>query len=78
MQNKRCLRQHRLTLAGSSGRPTFTSWAYRSIHGFSKGVPRVVNNLCDKAMLAAFIQESDEINFWHVRRAIRDLKHLTD
>jgi general secretion pathway protein A len=37
-----------------------------------------VNNLCDKAMLAAFIQESDEINFWHVRRAIRDLKRLTD
>jgi len=70
--------QHRLTLAGSSGRPTFTSWAYRSIHGFSKGVPRVVNNLCDKAMLAAFIQESDEINFWHVRRAICDLKRLTD
>jgi general secretion pathway protein A len=69
--------QHRLTLAGGSGRPTFTPWAYRAIHGYSKGVPRIVNNLCDKAMLAAFIQESDEVNYWHVRRAIRDLKNLT-
>ena len=69
--------QHRLTLAGGSGRPTFTTWALRAIHGASKGIPRVVNNLCDKAMLAAFIQESDEVNYWHVRRAIRDLSALT-
>jgi hypothetical protein len=29
-------------------------------------------------MLAAYIEESDEINFWHVRRAIRDLANLTN
>jgi len=69
--------QHRLTLAGGSGRPTFTTWALRAIHGASKGIPRVVNNLCDKSMLAAFIHESDEVNYWHVRRAIRDLSALT-
>ena len=70
--------QHRLTLAGGSGRPTFTTWALRAIHRASKGIPRVVNNLCDKSMLAAFIHESDEVNYWHVRRAIRDLSMLTD
>lgn len=69
--------QHRLTLAGGSGRPTFTTWALRAIHRASKGIPRVVNNLCDKSMLAAFIHESDEVNYWHVRRAIRDLSMLT-
>lgn len=69
--------QHRLTRAGSQGRPHFTSWALRSIHRYSQGIPRIVNNLCDKAILAAFIRESDEVTWWDVRRAIRDLKNLT-
>lgn len=70
--------QHRLTRAGSQGRPWFTPWALRSVHGYSKGIPRIVNNLCDKALLSAFIRESDEVTWWDVRRAIRDLKNLTE
>lgn len=70
--------QHRLTRAGGTGRPYFSRWALRAIHRYSQGVPRVVNNLCDKAILAAFIRESDEVNWWDVRRAIHDLKRLTD
>ena len=67
---------HRLTLAGGMGRPVFTSWAIRAIHKASKGIPRIVNNLCDKALLAAFIRDSDEVNFWDARRAARDLQAL--
>ena len=70
--------QHRLTLAGSNGRPTFTPWSRRAIHRYSQGIPRIVNNLCDKALLSAYIRESDEVNYWDVRRAIKDLKTLTD
>jgi Type II secretory pathway, component ExeA (predicted ATPase) len=70
--------QHRLTLAGGTGRPNFTRWALRSIHRISKGIPRVVNNLCDKALLAAFIRDSDEVTYWDVRRAARDMQNLTD
>jgi general secretion pathway protein A len=69
--------QHRLTLAGSTGRPTFTKWAMRAIHRASKGIPRIVNSLCDKALLAAFIRDSDEVNYWDVRRAIKDMETLT-
>ena len=69
---------HRLTLAGGMGRPGFTPWALRAIHKGSKGIPRIVNNLCDKAMLSAFIRESDEVNYWDVRRAIRDWQRLTE
>lgn len=69
---------HRLTLAGSMGRPVFTNRAMRTIHRTSKGIPRVVNNLCDKAMLSAFIRESDEVNYWDARRAVRDLDALTE
>lgn len=70
--------QHRLTLAGSVGRPLFTRWALKAIHRSSKGIPRVVNNLCDKSILSAFIRESDEVNYWDVRRAVRDMSNLTD
>lgn len=69
---------HRLTLAGGQGRPNFTSWSLRALHRSSKGIPRIVNNLCDKALLSAFIRESDQVNYWDVRRAIRDVANLTE
>jgi general secretion pathway protein A len=68
--------RHRLARAGSQGRPYFTGWALRAIHRYSRGIPRIVNNLCDKALLSAFIRDSDEVNWWDVRRAIKDLGKL--
>lgn len=70
--------QHRLTLAGGTGRPSFTTMALRAVHRASNGIPRIVNNLCDKALLAAFIRDSDEVNYWDVRRAVRDMGSLTN
>lgn len=69
--------RHRLVLAGSQGRPYFTRAAIWRVHRFSGGIPRIVNNLCDKALLAAYIRESDEVTFWDVHRAVRDLRRLT-
>jgi general secretion pathway protein A len=68
---------HRLTLAGGMGRPSFTKWALREIHRGSKGIPRIVNNLCDKSMLSAFIRGSDEVTYWDARRAVKDMANLT-
>lgn len=70
--------QHRLTLAGGMGRPAFTRWALRAVHRYSKGIPRIINNLCDKAILAAFIRDSDEVTWWDVRRAHKDMRNLTE
>ncbi len=69
---------HRLTVSGSMGRPHFTPWALRAIFQASRGIPRIINNLCDKSLLSAFIRESDEVNYWDARRAARDLERLTD
>jgi general secretion pathway protein A len=68
--------QHRITLAGGTGRPAFTGWAMKALYRASKGVPRIVNNLCDKALLAAFIRDSDTVNYWDVRRAVRETRML--
>ncbi|MDP1581428.1 MAG: AAA family ATPase [Candidatus Didemnitutus sp.] len=69
---------HRLALAGSSGRPRFTPWALRHIHRSSRGIPRIINNLCDKSLLAAFCRDSDEVNYWDARRASREVAQLTE
>jgi general secretion pathway protein A len=68
--------QHRLTRAGGNGRPSFTAMALWSVHRYSRGIPRIVNNLCDKALLSAYIRDSDQVAFPDVRRAIKDLKTL--
>lgn len=70
--------QHRLALAGSEGRPRFSKWALRAIHRASSGIPRIVNNLCDRALLSCFIREADEVTYWDVRRAVNDIENLTN
>lgn len=65
--------QHRLAMAGSMGRPGFTPAAHRKIHGSSCGIPRMINNICDKSLLSAFIRSSDTVNYWDVRRAVKEL-----
>jgi general secretion pathway protein A len=68
--------QHRLTLAGASGRPRFTKAALRAISNRSRGIPRLVNSLCDKALLAAYTRDSEEVNWFDVRRAVHDQEQL--
>jgi general secretion pathway protein A len=65
---------HRLTIAGSNGRPTFSPAAIRAIHRHSRGVPRLINALCDKTLLAGYVEGKEELTWRQVRRAIRDLE----
>ncbi len=65
---------HRLTLAGSGGGTLITSGAIRLIHRRSRGIPRLINNLCDKAFLAAFVRDRDVVGRRDVRRAYREMK----
>ncbi len=64
---------HRLTIAGSNGRPTFSPAAVRAIHRRSGGVPRLINAICDKALLAGYVEGCDQLTWRQVRRAVRDL-----
>ncbi|MGH7942176.1 MAG: ExeA family protein [Limisphaerales bacterium] len=66
--------RHRLTLAGASGNPSFTTPALWRVFRYSNGVPRLVNALCDKALLAGFVRQSKRINYGMVTRAIRELE----
>ena len=65
---------HRLRVAGANDRPTFSSWALRTIHRSSRGVPRLINAVCDKALLYGFVNETDRLTARSVRQAIRELE----
>jgi general secretion pathway protein A len=66
--------QHRLELAGAKGVPFFTQPALWRVYFYSRGIPRLVNAVCDKALLAGYIEHSDRITHRMVGRAIRELE----
>ncbi len=45
----------RLTIAGANCRPVFTPAAVEAIYGFSRGVPRVINLVCDHALIQGYV-----------------------
>ena len=68
---------HRLTVAGSTGRPTFSPSAIRAIHRHSRGVPRLINAICDKTLLAGYVEGLDNLCSRQVRRAVRELEGVS-
>ena len=67
---------HRLSLAGSNGQPQFTPRAIKKIAKGSLGIPRMINNLCDKSLLASFIRNGTNVNWWDARKALKDINRL--
>ncbi|MBF0483492.1 MAG: AAA family ATPase [Candidatus Omnitrophica bacterium] len=64
--------EHRLAIAGSK-KSLFSENAKKIIYQYSKGIPRVINGICDMALLEGFIQKvkiplNDEI----MKKVIRD------
>jgi len=66
--------QHRLEVSGAKGAPYFTRPAMWRVHKYSHGIPRLVNAICDKSLLAGFVQQADRINYGMIGRAIRELE----
>ncbi len=54
--------EHRLTVAGWKQNPVITDLAFEKIYKFCEGVPRRINNVCDRLLLFAFLEELSEID----------------
>ncbi len=65
---------HRLEVAGSQGREIFAPDTFDTIFRFTGGVPRLINTLCDTAMLAASNQNRDVVTLEDLRGAITELQ----
>src|SRR5262249_34275885 len=66
--------QHRLEVSGAKGAPYFTRPALWRIHHYSGGIPRLVNAVCDKALLAGFVNHIEQLDYRVVGAAIRELE----
>jgi general secretion pathway protein A len=65
---------HRLEVAGAGDRAIFAEDTYAEIFRFTGGVPRLVNTLCDTAMLSAFGQERDQVTLADIRESLEELR----
>jgi len=63
----------RMTRAGSTGSPQFTGDAFEEIYKYSGGTPRLINFVCDRALLLGFVEETKTIDSRLVLTAVEDL-----
>lgn len=63
---------HRLAVAGHTMGSMFTKKARDMLYQSSKGIPRLVNILCHKALLIAFGRGEDVVSHKTMRIAVRD------
>ena len=67
--------RHRLTVAGGSG-AIFSDGACKEVFRLSQGVPRIINVICDRALLGGFTEEKAVITPRLVRQAAREIYDL--
>ena len=65
---------HRLDVAGAKGRKIFESAACDLVFRYSGGVPRLVNVLCDTALLCAFAEERTVVDEALIKAAAEELQ----
>ncbi|WKE64761.1 AAA family ATPase [Gallaecimonas kandeliae] len=65
---------HRLRIAGRE-RPLFTGAAVRRLHNYSGGIPRLINLLCDRAMLGAYGAQQEKVDAKLMDAAAKEVLH---
>src|SRR5690348_6936993 len=79
---------HRLAIAGGSAAVTFAPRALDAVHRLSGGIPRLINLICDRALLAAFslrvnrvsremvVEAGDSLDLRRPSRASRGVEYV--
>lgn len=53
---------HRVHVAGGSKRPLFNKGAIRVLHKLTRGVPRLINTVSDRALLATYVHTQSQVS----------------
>jgi general secretion pathway protein A len=64
--------RHRMRVAGATA-DVFTRGALREVYNVSRGIPRVINIICDRALLGAYTQDLHQVPGTLVRRAAAEV-----
>jgi general secretion pathway protein A len=73
-QDTRDYIRHRLEVAGAAGREIFAEDCHPVIYRYTGGVPRLINSLCETAMMAAFANERDHVLLEDIEAAVEELR----
>ncbi len=69
---------HRLNLVSQQpGFPKITYGAFKRIFKYSQGIPRVINNVCDKALMVSYARLGKKLESSDVKHAIQDIERLS-
>jgi len=66
--------RHRLEIAGANGREIFVEDTFPEIARYAGGVPRLINTLCDTAMMSAFNDDRDQVTLQDIAAAVAELQ----
>jgi len=66
--------EHRLKHVGWTGDPEFDAGCFEHIHQLSGGIPRRINTLCDRLLLASFLVERHKVDVADVEAIGRELR----
>ena len=64
---------HRIALASGTSKVFFDATAYKEIWRISRGYPRLINIVCDRSLMAAYVADTATINSDIVKKAVKDL-----
>ncbi|MBI5582779.1 MAG: AAA family ATPase [Deltaproteobacteria bacterium] len=64
--------QHRLSVAGFSRGHLFPPATLRKLYRLSRGIPRLINVIADRALLGAYVQEKDRVDPQTLKQAARE------
>jgi len=70
--------QHRLSIAGAEDKVRFSPKAVKKIYAYSGGIPRLINILCDRCLLAGYSLGRRDIDASMVDRAHREVAGTED
>ena len=65
---------HRIKIAGGSGFVQFEDRAIKGIYEYSRGVPRLINIICDRALLSTYAERKRLIDKQIVKNSIADIE----
>lgn len=64
---------HRLRVAGSDGTLEWIPEAAEEVYRCSKGIPRLINQVCDRSLLACYVFQVKRVDTEIVRRSYQEL-----
>ncbi len=65
--------RHRLEVAGAHGREIFAPDTFDALYRYTGGTPRLINTLCDTAMIAAYSSDRDTVSIEDISSAVEEL-----